>query len=190
MKLKLSVRRAKLINAAVIAISLIFVGSIVIPARSRITEERMQAVCMSHIRELGMASMAYAQDYGRAFPPYVNSKESHPGAIADPDSLVSALSPYLKNKDSWFCPSDQLAGQPEEDLVYHKLSSYEFNFKLNGQMGLDGEIKNGVVLFASDDCPIIRDCVIKESGDSVAPGGHQGKINVFWADGHCSTQPI
>lgn len=184
-------QRTRLTNVAIVISSLILVGCVIIPAGSRIRGQQNLATCMSNVRELGIASMAYAQDYNRCFPQYVNTTEGKTDAASDPANLVKVLTPYLKGKQPWFCPSDDFAGKPEEDFVYHKYSSYDFGFKSEGKMGLDGELRNGIVVFEAKDCPIVQDCAYKtDSGGCPMYAGHLGTINVFWADGHYSTQML
>jgi len=107
-----------LVALAVIAI----LAALVLSVFHSVREKSRQTVCLSNLRQLGMAVYAYAQDDNRLLPPY-NSKgiETGTGRVIPEHGapLVSCLAPYTRNRDIWFCPTDIYARTFTAGLVNH-----------------------------------------------------------------------
>lgn len=114
-----------------------------------------QTTCASNLHQLSVASLIYAQDNDGSFPPYINvdpglgcrveggSDITGTGRLSigycAPELLHVALTPYIKNRDVWFCPSDPYAGQSTDAwLVSHHWSSYAFYFTRNKVLSPEG----------------------------------------------------
>lgn len=106
------------------AIIAILIG-IVFPILSYIRERGRQIVCMSNLRQIGLALHFYAQDWLGFVPPYHNSRGAFDtGGIRtrfgllridprlyDPKLAVAVFDRYVKNKEIWFCPCDYWRGK-------------------------------------------------------------------------------
>jgi prepilin-type N-terminal cleavage/methylation domain-containing protein/prepilin-type processing-associated H-X9-DG protein len=80
----------------VIAIIAILAG-LLLPALGRAKTHAWGAACQNHLRQIGLASHMYADDYGDALP-----RSSHQGR-----SWVGSLQPYTDGTNLWRCPRDR-----------------------------------------------------------------------------------
>jgi type II secretory pathway pseudopilin PulG len=91
---------------AIIAI----LAAILFPVFAKAREKARQTACLSNGKQLGLATLAYAQDYDETFPPVggENSNTVYDGVKSDGSpfngwSLV--LQPYVKSRGLFICPS-------------------------------------------------------------------------------------
>lgn len=88
---------------AIIAI----LSSILFPVFGQAREKARQSLCISNLRQLGMAAMLYAQDYDERMP---NAQWIGPAAFPPNWSFGLSsrdlLEPYVKNNGVFTCPSD------------------------------------------------------------------------------------
>ncbi len=152
--MKWSCRHAFTLIEMLVVISIIAViAGIIFPVLFWAREKAQQTVCASNLRQLGMATMMYAQDNDEYVPPFLNFSPSvclpggpeglQPGCA--PDLLYISLSPYIRDSRVWFCPSDPVAGQDTNVrlnggvFINHRFSSYYFYFRLDQFMrNIDG----------------------------------------------------
>jgi prepilin-type N-terminal cleavage/methylation domain-containing protein/prepilin-type processing-associated H-X9-DG protein len=85
----------------VIAIIAILAG-LMLPALARAKEKSRSISCLSSIRQIGIASVIYAQDHDETLP-----TSSHENA-----SWVETLQPYTSGTNLWRCPSDSNRKRP------------------------------------------------------------------------------
>ena len=108
-----------LVALAVIAV----LAALLLPVFARVRENGRQTVCLSNLRQLGMAISAYAQENDRLLPPY-NSVgiEVGTGQVIPEQGaqLVSCLAPYTHDRDIWFCPTDIYARTFTTGRVNHR----------------------------------------------------------------------
>ena len=86
----------------VIAIIAILAG-LLLPALSRARESGRTAVCLSNLRQLGLASMTYSVDFNGHFPSFRNWLYTKAG-----DLTSGTLYPYLNSKPVYLCPTDKI----------------------------------------------------------------------------------
>src|SRR6476659_3692971 len=86
----------------VIAIIAILAG-LLLPALARAKESSRSAVCLSNIRQLGIASSTYSLDENGRYPWFLNWLYTKPG-----DLTTGRLYPYLQSKPVYLCPTDQM----------------------------------------------------------------------------------
>jgi prepilin-type N-terminal cleavage/methylation domain-containing protein/prepilin-type processing-associated H-X9-DG protein len=60
-----------LIELLVVVSVLAILAALIMPVFAQSREKARQATCMSNVRQLGLATLAYAQDYDETFPPYL-----------------------------------------------------------------------------------------------------------------------
>lgn len=123
-----------LIIAALIAILITLFFSVL----SHVREKIRQTVCMSNLKQIGIALHMYARDWNDFAPPYTNYPE--PILVYDfrgqerridisrlcctSKPIRMAFDPYLKSKEIWFCPSDEYAGK---DFSHRKPDEPPYN---------------------------------------------------------------
>ncbi|NCO34434.1 MAG: hypothetical protein AUJ92_10130 [Armatimonadetes bacterium CG2_30_59_28] len=81
-------------------------ASMLMPTFARAREQARKTVCMSNLKQVGTAMVMYNSDYDGMYPVAwafwgpVNSP-----ALPSEPNLKTALDPYIKNDQIWWCPS-------------------------------------------------------------------------------------
>jgi len=94
-------RAFTLIELLVVIAIIAILAAILFPVFARTRESARTTVCVSNLKQLGLAAHMYAQDYDELMPcDYYacNSSTTH-------QRLVTQTSPYIKNLDILYCPS-------------------------------------------------------------------------------------
>jgi prepilin-type processing-associated H-X9-DG protein len=155
---------------------------------------------LSNVRQLGNASLLYAQDNDGYFPPFRNvspgddceTTYSSTSGICAPSLLYASLNSYVRSKPVWFCPSDPVAGQDVDRWqVNHLYSSYFFNNRRELHLRDDG-YWTGRRKIEPSEYGLISDAnygyILPPPPPNVeqpTPGAeHFGGINTFFLDGH------
>jgi prepilin-type processing-associated H-X9-DG protein len=101
-------------------------AAVLYPVLAHAGESGKKTVCLSNLRQIGLALSAYAKDWNSYLPPYTTSMAT--GGEPPTDRLmISALEPYIKNNEVWFCPADRYAkrqAHPGGAHVDHTVTSY------------------------------------------------------------------
>jgi prepilin-type N-terminal cleavage/methylation domain-containing protein/prepilin-type processing-associated H-X9-DG protein len=110
-----------LIELLVVIAIIAILAAILFPVFSRAREAARSSSCSSNLKQLGVASVMYLQDYDQRFMP----GGQNPGITP-----LDRLTPYIKNRDLWICPSETNATvRAKTDVRY---VSYMFNNQLAG----------------------------------------------------------
>lgn len=129
-----------LIELLVVITIIAILASILFPVFARARENARRASCQSNLKQIGLATIQYSQDYDERLP----SRES--GNI----DIHLKLQPYIKSRQIFICPSQtsytkKAAGNPEEPLsnspILGKPENY-FSYAYNNIMA-DGKYGNG-----------------------------------------------
>ena len=123
-----------LIELLVVIAIIGILAAMVFPVFARARESARKAVCLSNVKNIGLAIQMYLADNGDAFWPMEHRQEVHdyfntrPGGrdeqIGDPDEdchigtlhanpylrVPVVLDEYVKNRDVWRCPSAKMSG--------------------------------------------------------------------------------
>jgi prepilin-type N-terminal cleavage/methylation domain-containing protein/prepilin-type processing-associated H-X9-DG protein len=111
-----------LIELLVVIAIIVIIAAILFPVFARAREKGRQTVCLSHLKQMGAATLMYLQDYDETFPFVLCFSGNAVGDanIGDgnkqpwlrgvtgaepPFRLVTLVSPYVRNENVWFCPS-------------------------------------------------------------------------------------
>jgi len=105
-----------LIELLVVIAIIAILAAILMPVFATARENARKGSCLSNLKQIGMATMMYAQDYDETYP-YLYYLAGWPwpyGMMLPPQSgentydgspWVSVLQPYVRNNKVWFCKS-------------------------------------------------------------------------------------
>jgi len=190
-----------LIELLVVIAIIAILAAILFPVFARARENARKTNCQSNLKQLGTASLAYAQDYDECFPRHVRVEISgySDGIYTGGYSMLSLLLPYVKNTEVFSCPS--LKPTPTWTITgtnIKQTTAYVFNWyvvrddwrynKLSADVDhtrvcLMTEYKNYDTAFfgyppPGDNWPITR-----------MPFAHQDGQNFLFMDGHVKWEP-
>lgn len=121
-------------------------AGIVLPALHTSRLRAKRPVCLSNMRQIGVALEAYAHDWDGYIPPYTTARkgylatrETDPPTVIDyrpfndTAALKRCLEPYGLNERLWWCPADPDPGEADAQSEYmmdHARTSYYVDFRV------------------------------------------------------------
>jgi prepilin-type N-terminal cleavage/methylation domain-containing protein len=105
-----------LIELLVVIAIIAILAAILFPVFARARENARKITCVSNLKQLGTSVLMYAQDYDEHLPNNFEGKKE--GHLWDNLAGTGLMDPYLKNKQIWFCPSDQPHTYPNQTYDY------------------------------------------------------------------------
>ena len=201
-----------LIELLVVIAVISILAALLFPVFSQAREKGRQSACLSNLRQLGMATMLYAQDYGEVYPcgPYSAVMEGQQRIILWSDMI----SPFVKNDDLYRCPSAPMeidivrmlnetqenggcsGGRRGTATGHPRYAGYPTNramFRIPAtsmaevpQPTLTSSFSDGYPVCTGNP-PSLRVYYIVRPG---GPPRHQEGINVTYADGHARYQKV
>lgn len=199
-----------LIELLVVIAIIAILAAILFPVFSKAREEARSASCLSNLKQIGLATMMYVQDYDETFF-YRSFGGAAPGSASGytefwapifqaPYAVNTAkiwfLEPYVKNSQVFYCPSDL---------------DNQIGYALNGIIGFPStgpvtdssiQLPSQMLVFVDDQFNAyyayppgsnaagwrINFCNTIDSSSCTAAnsfyGRHLGGVNVAFADGH------
>ncbi len=139
-----------LIELLVVIAIIAVLAAILFPVFAAAREKARQAACLSNMRQIGMATQMYLQDYDEAFPQTKGHTTSQPqiddadGSLENPDigSVFDLIFPYTgqgsKQASAQFkqqlysCPSDPNPFDPQCPAVYNPGGPNVTSYLVNG----------------------------------------------------------
>lgn len=142
-----------LVSILIIVVIIAVVGAVSYPIYLKSKEKMKETKCLSNLRELGNAMLAYTTDNNNAYPcasPTVFAKMEGDAFCGhfpmvegirekvQKQSIRLALMPYIKNEEIFVCPMD-----PDVSLTYEqgkRFTSYHYRYFVGARL-TDGEQK-------------------------------------------------
>lgn len=140
-----------LIELLVVIAIIAILAAILFPVFARAREQARRSVCLSNMKQIGLALGMYLQDYEQTFPP------GGPKAWEKGKNLLAIqLNPYTKNDQIFRCPSDRGYDKHLPTLFHSHGSSYTDALR-NVWGGVDLQFKSEAVLSNPSDRPLLWD---------------------------------
>jgi prepilin-type N-terminal cleavage/methylation domain-containing protein/prepilin-type processing-associated H-X9-DG protein len=142
-------RALTLVELLVVIAIISILAAILFPVFAQAREKARQSTCASNMRQMGMATRMYVQDYDEQFPqtkqtsanPAVDDAD---GSLEDPDfgSIFAMIMPYtgggratednLRNQKLYACPSDPAPFDPLCQKQYNPEGPAVNSYLVNG----------------------------------------------------------
>jgi len=116
-----------LIELLVVIAIIAILAALLLPALRSAREHAYMTTCRSNLREIGVATYGYVNDWDATFPgmgAIVSRQNWSSGRAWWGDVTSGLLWPYLDSKDVWLCVRDDRKGDPT-------LGKYTFSYDMN-----------------------------------------------------------
>src|SRR5471032_3250205 len=94
-----------LIELLVVIAIIAILAAILFPVFARARENARRASCQSNLKQIGLGTLQYCQDYDERYPNW-GCRNALGGAGSDTVGVDEKLQPYLKSYQVLICPSD------------------------------------------------------------------------------------
>jgi prepilin-type N-terminal cleavage/methylation domain-containing protein/prepilin-type processing-associated H-X9-DG protein len=121
-----------LIELLVVIAIIAILAAILFPVFAKAREKARQTSCLNNMKQIGTASMMYAQDYDEVL--YAGAWFHEPAWTGR--SGWGQLDPYVGNHQAWFCPSANVAGANDTGTYgingrIHAIGRYDLGLRSN-----------------------------------------------------------
>lgn len=164
-----------LIELLVVIAIIAILASILFPVFARARENARRASCSSNLKQIGLGTLQYAQDYDERLPFFYygpNGDASDPATTANARyKWMDAVYPYIKSEQLFVCPSDA-NGSTNKYVYYRNLTATTTN--LYGSYGLN-------IMYRYDPDPATRQPPSGSNGDGLSLAALQDASGTVWA---------
>jgi prepilin-type N-terminal cleavage/methylation domain-containing protein/prepilin-type processing-associated H-X9-DG protein len=201
-----------LIELLVVIAIIAILAAILFPVFAQAREQARKTQCVNNMKQAGLGVQMYIQDYDETYPMSVyRARNTQNQECAY--TMLSAIEPYIKNKDIYECPSARKAmdldafwreyGLPGGDCGRFQWLSYVANFALfedgpaNTITGATNQppIKQPELEYVSETAAYLDGHLTKRVGpcdlfNSPVEGRHSETVSVAYADGHAKSLKV
>jgi prepilin-type N-terminal cleavage/methylation domain-containing protein/prepilin-type processing-associated H-X9-DG protein len=204
-----------LIELLVVIAIIAILAAILFPVFAQAREAARKSSCQSNLKQIGTATMMYAQDYDEILPTHTYLGAQTPRYPAFQDLLNTddygvpgdLLVPYIKNRQVWGCPSSN-KGTSGGNWKYEH--DYSFNTAIfpccGSSVALAQLDRPADLVFAADGiwewfqantwAEWCNGATYPANPFSAGPNygrlhsRHSGRANFLWGDGHVKTEKV
>ena len=177
-----------LIELLVVIAIIAILASILFPVFAKAREKARQSSCLSNLKQMGLATMSYLQDYDESYP-------GHTGGATAADDWPAMLIPYMKNAQIIQCPSAKPA--PTHMVISGYGLCYGYNcYYLGNKSQAAMEDSSGTLMLADDqgDNRIGPDFTVRDARTSgcihCLLARHNEMLNCTFVDGHAKAMKL
>lgn len=143
-----------LIELLVVIAIIAILAAILFPVFARAREQARRSVCLSNMKQIGLALGMYLQDYDQTFPP--GGPKVWEATKNARNLLAVQLNPYTKNDQIFRCPSDR-GWDKFLPSVFQAFGSSYTDALRNVWGGVDIQFKTEAVFSNASDRPLLWD---------------------------------
>ena len=181
-----SPRGFTLIELLVVIAIIAILAAILFPVFARAREQARKSVCLSNMKQIGLALGMYMQDCDQIFPPG-GLKDWEATKKTDRNLLAIQLQPYAKNTQIFRCPSD--TGYANfKPTVFDSFGSSYTDALRNVWGGVDLQLKSEAAISNPSERPLLWDMDENwhPATGNLAASATDGRLarNVLYADLH------
>jgi prepilin-type N-terminal cleavage/methylation domain-containing protein/prepilin-type processing-associated H-X9-DG protein len=205
-----------LIELLVVIAIIAILAAILFPVFAQAREKARQTQCVNNMKQAGLGVIQYLQDYDETYPMSVYRARNNQNQECA-YTMLSAIEPYVKNKDIFECPSARQAmdlddfwrrmgiGLTGGDCGQFRWLSYVANFALfedgpeNTITGARNQppIKQAELEFVVETAAYLDGHLTVQGGtgncglfNSPVEGRHNETVSVVYADGHAKSMKV
>jgi len=184
-----------LIELLVVIAIIAILAAILFPVFARARENARRASCQSNMKQIGLGSMMYVQDYDEMYP-QVGGTGAGCGSYYPITSLSweQAITPYTKSTQIFQCPSDTKADSTDPT---NPKTSYGFNYYTGGAALASLKNPSQILMWYEDDSPgphwarvSCQNFTFHFNDPLIGFTRHMDGMNINYADGHVKWQKL
>jgi len=103
----------------IVIVIIAILSAILYPVLSHARDKRNSVACLGNQKQIGIALMSYAQDYGETLPFYFFGPDGKASGTDGRYKWMDAVYPYIKDENVFNCPSDHFPSAAKNGEVNH-----------------------------------------------------------------------